>query len=69
MKSQYNFQMKPRNDKREWEQVEIFSKMECDRTTAIQYARNISKKLNTEIRLTQGTEPFKTSGTYIYENQ
>ena len=69
MESQYNFQMKPRSDKREWEKVEVFSKTYCDRTTAIRYARNISKKLNTEIRLTEGKEPFKTSGTYIYENQ
>ena len=69
MESQYNFQMKARNDMRDWEQVEIFSKRYCDRETAIQYAKNLSKKLNTEIRLTKGTEPFKASGTYIYENQ
>ena len=68
MESQYNFQMKQRSDKKEWEQVEVFFKMDCDRVTAVQYAKNISKKFNTEIRLTKGAEPFKTSGTYIYEN-
>lgn len=68
MESQYNFQMKQRSDKKEWEQVEVVFKMDCDRAKAVQYAKNLSKKFNTEIRLTQGAEPFKTSGTYIYEN-
>ena len=30
-------------------------------------ARNLSKIFNSEIRLTEGKEPLKTSGTYIYE--
>jgi hypothetical protein len=61
--------MKPRNDKREWENVEVYSKIYCDRKTAIHYARHFSKKFKSEIRLTEGKEPFKTSGTYIYERQ
>ncbi|WP_106916668.1 hypothetical protein [Chryseobacterium aurantiacum] len=68
MESQYNFQMKSRNDRTEWEQVSIYFKIHCDRTTAIHYARNLSLKFNKEIRLTQGADPLKTSGTYIYEN-
>ena len=68
MESQYNFQMKSRNDRTEWEQVAIYFKIRCDRTTAIHYARSLSLKFNKEIRLTQGVDPMKTSGTYIYEN-
>ena len=68
MKSQYNFQMKSRNDRTEWEQVSIYLKIHCDRIAAIHYARSLSLKFNKEIRLTQGVDPMKTSGTYIYEN-
>ena len=68
MESQYNFQMKQRKDRREWEDVAVYYQTNCDRTTAIRYARKLSKIFKSEIRLTQGTEPFKTSGTYINEN-
>ena len=68
MESQFNFQMKRRKDKKEWEQIEVYYQTHCDRTTAIRYARNLSKIFNSEIRLTEGKEPLKTSGTYIYEN-
>ncbi|STD11893.1 hypothetical protein [Elizabethkingia anophelis] len=64
MESQYNFQMKSRNDRTEWEQVAIYFKIHCDRTTAIHYARSLSLK----IRLTEGADPLKASGTYIFEN-
>lgn len=68
MEAQFNFQMKQRKDKREWEDIETYYQTHCDRTTAIRYARKLSKMFQSEIRLTQGTEPLKTSGTYIYEN-
>ena len=67
MESQFNFQMKQREDKREWERIEIYYQTHCDRMTAVRYARKLSKIFKSEIRLTQGSEPFKTSGTYIYE--
>ena len=67
MEAQFNFQMKNRNDKREWENIEVYYQTHCDRTTAIRYARNLSKIFKSEIRMTQGINPFKTSGTYIYE--
>jgi hypothetical protein len=67
MEAQFNFQMKQRKDKREWENIEVYYRNFCDRTTAIRYARKLSKIFKSEIRLTQGTEPLKTSGTYIYE--
>ena len=54
MEAQFNFQLKNRNDKREWEEIEIYYQTYCDRTTAIQYARKLSKTFNSEIRLTEG---------------
>ncbi|AZA47047.1 addiction module toxin RelE [Chryseobacterium carnipullorum] len=68
MEAQFNFQMKHRKDRRGWEAIEVYYKTHCDRTKAIRYARNLSKIFNSEIRMTQGTEPLKLSGTYIYEN-
>lgn len=68
MEAQFNFQMKHRKDKREWEEIEIYYQTHCDRPTAIRYARNLSKIFNSEIRMTQGKEPLKLSGTYFYEN-
>ena len=68
MEAQFNFQMKHRKNKKEWENIEVYYQTHCDRMTAIRYARNLSKIFKSEIRLTQGAEPFKTSGTYINEN-
>lgn len=68
MTAQFNFQMKHRSDKRKWEAIEVYYQTHCDRTTAIRYARKLSKMFQSEIRLTEGTEPLKTSGTYIYEH-
>ena len=68
MTAQFNFQMKHRTDKRDWEEVGVYYKTHCDRTTAIRYARNLSKMFRSEIRLTEEKEPLKTSGTYIYED-
>lgn len=67
MEAQFNFQMKGQKDKREWEKIEVYYQTHCDRTTAVRHARNLSKIFQSEIRLTQGTDPFKTSGTYINE--
>ena len=68
MEAQFNFQIKHRNNKIDWEDVAVGYQIFCDRTTAVRYARRISKIFQSEIRLTEGTNPFKTSGTYIYEN-
>lgn len=68
MEAQHNFQMKQKKDGRGWEEIEVYYRTHCDRTTAIRYARNLSKIFKSEIRLTQGAEPLKTIGTYIYEN-
>ena len=67
MEAQFNFQMKNRNDKREWKNIEVYYQTHCDRITAIRYARKLSKIFKSEVRLTEGKEPLKTSGTYINE--
>ena len=68
METQFNFQIKNRKDKRDWELIEVSYQIYCERNTAIRYARRLSKIFHSEIQMTQGTEPLKTSGTYIYEN-
>ena len=53
MEAQFNFQLRHRNDKREWEDIEVYYQTHCDRITAIHYARNLSKIFNSEVRLTE----------------
>ena len=67
MEAQFNFQLRHRSDKRKWEDIEVYYQTHCDRTRAIRYSRNLSKIFLSEVRLTEGKEPLKTSGTYIYE--
>ncbi|QOR73733.1 addiction module toxin RelE [Cruoricaptor ignavus] len=65
MKKQFNFQIRYRHDKREWENIEVYYKIHCDRETAVRYARQISKTFKSEVRMTEGAEPLKANGTYI----
>ncbi|WP_343642352.1 addiction module toxin RelE [Chryseobacterium sp.] len=67
METQFNFQLKQRKDTTEWENIKVFYKTHCDRTTAVGHARNLSELFRSEVRLTEGAEPLKMSGTYIYE--
>ncbi len=67
MEAQFNFQLRHRNNKRKWEEIEVYYQTHCDRTTAIRYAQRLFRTFHSEVRLTEGKEPLKTSGTYIYE--
>ncbi|WP_277111820.1 addiction module toxin RelE [Chryseobacterium taklimakanense] len=67
MKKQFNFQLRQQNDRRDWEEIEVYYQTLCDRTTAIRYAQRLFRTFHSEVRLTEGKEPLKTSGTYIYE--
>ena len=53
MEAQFNFQIKNRKDKREWEEIEVSYRTYCDRATAIRYARKLSKIFHSEIRMTE----------------
>ena len=50
-----------------YEEIGVYYQTYCDRTTAIRYAKRLSKTFYSEVRLTEGKEPLKTSGTYINE--
>lgn len=65
MKKQFNFQLRQQNDRRDWENIEVYYKTHCDRETAVRYARQISKTFKSEVRMTEGAEPLKANGTYI----
>ena len=65
MKKQFNFQLRQQYDRRDWENIEVYYKTHCDRETAVRYARQISKTFKSEVRMTEGAEPLKASGTYI----
>ena len=69
MEAQFNFQLKNRNDKREWENIEVYYQTHCDRITARRYARKLSKIFNSEIRMQKGTNHLKDRGIYFDENE
>ena len=54
--AQFNFQVKSRKDTREWEQIEVYYKTHCNRTTAIRYARRLSKMFKVEHTLEKSTK-------------
>ena len=68
MDAQFNFQLRSAQDKKDWDQITVSYQTYCERTTAIRYARKLSLIFKSEIRMTEGADPFKTSGTYINEN-
>ncbi|AZI41203.1 addiction module toxin RelE [Epilithonimonas vandammei] len=68
MNAQFNFQLRSAKDKKDWDQITVSYQTYSDRTTAIRYARKLSLIFKSEIRMTEGADPFKTSGTYINEN-
>ena len=45
MEAQFNFQMKNRNDKGEWENIEVYYQTHCDRITAIRYTIVTGKQI------------------------
>lgn len=73
MEAQYNFQMKPKSDKNDWEKVEIFSQFYCERTTAIRYAKvfqensNQKSALQREKNLSKQAEHTFTKTTIIQQ--
>ena len=67
MEEQFNFQLKHKKNKRIFYYFYVYYQNYCNRTRGIRYARKLSKTFNSEVRLTEGKEPLKTSGTYIYE--
>ena len=50
MEAQFNFQLRHRNDKREWEDIEVYYQTYCNRTTAIHYARELCKRTFQDIQ-------------------
>jgi len=65
MQTQFNFQINPDNDRKDWEQVKVHVKVLSDRVTAVQLARKVARLFKAEVRLTEGKYPFRVSGSYI----
>lgn len=64
---QYNLQIRQINNRKHWEDIKPVTKTYKDWATALLFAQKLSKRLQAEIRLTEGKTPFTTSGTYIRE--
>ncbi len=68
METKYNYQIRKVSDKRDWNDIEAIQRVSDDRVTAIIYGRRLARVFNAEIRMTEGDDPVKASGTYISDN-
>lgn len=62
---QYNFQINPDSDRRDWEQIQAYTDSFCTRHEAIDLAIKLARLLKAEVRLTCGNDPAKLSGAYF----
>lgn len=65
MEIQYNYQIRIPSDKRDWDEIEAIQRIASDRVLAIQYGRRLARVFNAEVRMTDGSDHLKTSGTYL----
>lgn len=65
MERQYNYQIRPFSDKRDWDDIEAIKRSENDRVAAIIYGKRLARAFKAEVRMTEGDDPAKTSGTYL----
>ncbi|MET4545657.1 hypothetical protein ABIE26_002975 [Pedobacter africanus] len=63
LKCQFNFQIN--TDRRSWDEVPVRSKWFENRIQAVKLAYRVAKRYTAEVRLTEGTHPFTTSGSYF----
>ena len=66
MEAQFNFQLRHRNDKREWEEIGSITKPIATEPPAMRYTKTF-QNISFRNPIDRGKEPLKTSGTYIYE--
>ncbi|QHC84705.1 hypothetical protein AS589_07850 [Empedobacter brevis] len=65
--TQYNFQVRSLDNHRDWERIEPMCRNCQNWTMALLFARKLSRDFKAEVRVTEGTTPFTTNGTYIRE--
>lgn len=65
--TQYNFQVRSLDNRKDWESIEPMRRNYNNRTIALLFARKLSRDFKAEVRVTEGTMPFTTSGIYIRE--
>lgn len=66
MKSIFNFQINPDNDRQKWDNIPPIPKLLNDRVAAVMLAKKTAKLFRAEVRLTEGNYPFTTSGSYFH---
>lgn len=69
IKTKFNFQINPDNDRKPWDEIEVLSRWMADRVTAVQLAQKVAQLFNAEVRLTEGNYPYTTSGAYFHHSR
>ncbi len=65
MQIQYNYQIRTVTDNRDWDDIETIQRSTSDRFDAIQYGKRLARVFNAEVRMTEGSDHKKSSGTYL----
>lgn len=66
----FNFQINPKSNRMDWEQVPAITLLLTDRLIAVQLAKQTARNFKAEVRLTQGINPLMQSGSYFrYDEQ
>nr|WP_199077101.1 hypothetical protein [Pedobacter sp. ASV19] len=69
MKTTFNFQINPDDNRKDWDNVTVHTKVITDRPTAIHLAQKVARLFKAEVRLTEGHYPFTTSGSYFHHKR
>ena len=65
MKTRFNFQINAHTTRKPWDEVAAHVRHFSDRAAAVQFARKLARLFDAEIRLTEGSDPARLSGSYI----
>lgn len=65
----FNFQINPNDNRKPWDKIEAYKREFPDRTAAVLFAQRVARIFKCEVRLTEGTDAFTTSGAYFRNNE
>lgn len=66
MTTQFNFQINPSHARKAWGEVAPIQRHFVNITDAVKLAKRAAKIYKAEVRLTNGSDAFKSSGGYFH---
>jgi len=69
MNTTYNFQINPDKERRQWDEIKAHAYPFEDRVTAVLFAKRLARVFQAEVRMTEGRDPARLSGSYFRHSQ